>query len=301
MLNRRLVTRSGLRAWRGLTSASFACACLLVAVLVAGTASPTAATTVGPSTTAGPDTAVEPFPAARLVFADEFDGEALDSERWNTCHWWDDEGCTIITNDELEWYVPEQVTVADGLLHLTVDRRTVEASNGNTYEYVSGMISSGPPVYRDTAKFAFTYGTVEARVHAPAGIGHWAAVWLLAASSYHLPEIDIVEILGEDPAEMVMSFHPSEGDGDRQQSRVRLPDEEFGDGWLDLRLDWYPGQLVWYVNGVELFRYEGADVPDEPMYVIVNLAEGGVSPGPPSAETVFPASLLVDYVRVWQG
>ncbi len=243
----------------------------------------------------------EPFPGARLVFADEFDGTTLDTERWNTCHWWDDDGCTIITNDELEWYLPEQVTVADGLLHLTVEPRTVEASNGNTYEYVSGMVSTGPPVYRDVPKFAFTYGTVETRVMAPHGVGHWAAVWLLAASSYHLPEIDIIELLGEDPAEMIMSFHPSDDEADRQQDRQRLTDEEYGDGWLDLRLDWYPGQIVWYVNGVELFRYEGADVPDEPLYLIFNLAEGGIMPGPPTPETSFPASFLVDYVRVWQG
>ena len=241
-----------------------------------------------------------PFPDATLAFADEFDGTTLDEGRWNRCHWWNDQGCTIVTNDELQWYVPEQVAVADGLLRLTVAERSIVGTNGIAYDYVSGMVSSGPPVYRGDSKFAFTYGTVEARINAPAGEGHWAALWLLAASSYHLPEIDVVEILGIDPAEMVMSFHPLEGTGDREQVRTRLAPEELDDGWVTLRLDWYPGQIVWWVNGVERFRYEGDNVPDEPLYVIVNLAEGG-TPGPPSADTPFPSSLLVDYVRVWQG
>lgn len=284
----RPVVRHRPRRWARAAASSVGASLLAVAAATATSAT-------------SPIEPAEPFPGARLVFADEFDGTTLDTDRWNTCHWWDDEGCTIVTNDELEWYLPEQVTLADGLLHLTVEPGTVEASNGNTYHYVSGMVSTGPPVYLDPAKFAFTYGTVETRINAPAGVGHWAAVWLLAASSYHLPEIDLIEILGEDPAEMIMSFHPSEDEGERQQDRQRLSDEEFGDGWLDLRLDWYPGQLVWYVNGVELFRYEGADVPDEPMYVILNLAEGGIMPGAPTSETTFPASFLVDYVRVWQG
>lgn len=271
-------------------------------LLAVGVAAPTIATDgspagPAPTTLPGPP---PPFPGAQLIFADEFDAAPLDTTRWNTCHWWDDQGCTIVTNDELEWYLPEQVTLDGGYLHLVADRRAVDGTNGRHYDFVSGMVSSGPPVYLDPAKFAFTYGTVETRVRAPYGVGYWAAVWLLAASSYHLPEIDIVEILGADPAEMVMSFHPPEGTGDREQSSVRLSDEAFGDGWVTLRLDWAPGVLVWTVNGVESYRYEGDNVPQEPMYVIFNLAVGGVMPGPPAPETEFPATFLVDYVRVWQ-
>ena len=41
---------------------------------------------------------------------------------WNTCHWWGDEGCTISSNDELEWYRPEQVSVVGR--RTTADRRS---------------------------------------------------------------------------------------------------------------------------------------------------------------------------------
>ena len=197
-------------------AAALVCASAVACPVVSGVAA-----TTPPTTPPGAGELVAPpFPDATLAFADEFDGTVLDEERWNRCHWWNDQGCSIITNDELQWYVPEQVTVADGLLHLTVAERSIVGTNGVAYEYVSGMVSSGPSVYRGESKFAFTYGTIEARINAPAGEGHWAALWLLAASSYHLPEIDVVEILGIDPAELIMSFHPPEGTGGREQTRT---------------------------------------------------------------------------------
>ena len=37
---------------------------------------------------------------------------------------------------------------------------------------------------------------------------------------------------------------------------------------------------------------------DHPFFIILNLAVGGLFPGPPDATTVLPQTLLVDYVRV---
>ena len=38
---------------------------------------------------------------------------------------------------------------------------------------------------------------------------------------------------------------------------------------------------------------------DRPFYIILNLAVGGNLPGAPSADTVFPQTMIVDYVRVY--
>src|SRR6476661_4078270 len=77
------------------------------------------------------------------VMHDEFNG-ALDKHVWSRCHWWGSHGCTIETNHELEWYLPGQVSVRNGVLRLTAQRRRVVGSNGRTYPYASGMVSSGP-------------------------------------------------------------------------------------------------------------------------------------------------------------
>jgi len=37
-----------------------------------------------------------------------------------------------------------------------------------------------------------------------------------------------------------------------------------------------------------------------PFYIILNVAVGGSLPGSPNAETVFPQTMLVDYVRVYK-
>ena len=43
-----------------------------------------------------------------------------------------------------------------------------------------------------------------------------------------------------------------------------------------------------------------AAIPTVAEYLILNLAIGGSWSGPPDATTVFPATMQVDYVKVWQ-
>jgi beta-glucanase (GH16 family) len=39
---------------------------------------------------------------------------------------------------------------------------------------------------------------------------------------------------------------------------------------------------------------------NQPFYIILNVAVGGTLPGSPNSETVFPQTMLVDYVRVYE-
>ncbi len=39
---------------------------------------------------------------------------------------------------------------------------------------------------------------------------------------------------------------------------------------------------------------------DHPFFIVLNVAVGGDWPGSPDATTVFPQTMLVDYVRVYQ-
>lgn len=52
--------------------------------------------------------------------------------------------------------------------------------------------SSGPSERGGKPKFAFTYGTVEARLRVPAGKGLWSALWMLPAFGDSRPEVVIV-------------------------------------------------------------------------------------------------------------
>ena len=48
----------------------------------------------------------------------------------------------------------------------------------------------------------------------------------------------------------------------------------------------------------DIQRY-GASILDKPYYVILNLAVGGNFDGDPKSDAILPATMLVDYVRVY--
>jgi len=57
--------------------------------------------------------------------------------------------------------------------------------------------------------------------------------------------------------------------------------------------------VTWYFDGTVIKNFTKVnDIPHTPMYVIVNLAVGGWI-APPDPTVQFPATMLVDYVRVW--
>lgn len=232
--------------------------------------------------------------SARLVFSDRFDGTDLSARRWGTCHWWAPDGCTIETNDELEGYVASQVAVRDGALALTAVEDPVVVQDLRL-PYRSGMVSTGRPGDEptDEPRFAFTYGRVEVRFRIPRATGSWPAIWMLPASNEALPEIDLLEVHGQTPDRPAVTLHTT--DGGRERRDVRTAD--LSTGWHTVRLDWGPGRLVWSIDGVEALRVTGDDVPSEPMYLVANLAVGADA-GEPDPAT-FPATFLIDHVRVW--
>lgn len=246
---------------------------------------------LGPQSSCGPAEPIEQSSSQPL--ADGFEGESLDSDSWGTCHWW---GCTIASNKELQWYEPAQVTVADGVLYLTAEAVPVESPDGERFQYRSGMISSGPSERRGEPRFAFTYGAVEARLRVPAGKGLWSALWMLPAFRDSRPEIDIVEVLGSNTRKSYQSLHRRDRKSEPLAHTERNAD--LADGWHVYRLEWLPGKLRWYLDGKLIFTVKGDEVPDEPMYVVANLAVGGRWPGSPNNSTQFPASLAIDYIQI---
>ena len=238
----------------------------------------------------------------RLIFSDDFNGVALNTQKWQTCYWWDKRGCTIITNNELEWYQPDNVSLENGALQLRAQQQQIDASNGNAYDYTSGMITSGRATSNTSrpAKFTFVYGYAEMRAKIPKGQGLWPAFWLLPADHTSRPEIDVMEIIGDEPHVVNLRFH-YQATGDEGDVGGSWTGPDFSADWHTFAIDWRPEALIWYVDGAERWRYEDkARIPSVAMYLLINLAVGGDWPGPPNATTPFPSDFQIDYVRVWQ-
>ena len=82
----------------------------------------------------------------------------------------------------------------------------------------------------------------------------------------------------------------------------------WADGFHVWRIDWDPNRIRLFVDDRLLNETLLADTMDrsrhadpfhQPHYMLLNLAVGGDNGGDPS-QTVFPAKLDVDYVRVYQ-
>lgn len=239
----------------------------------------------------------------KLVFADAFDGNTLDAEKWTTCYWWARYGCTNLANKEMQWYRPENVSVAHGMLVLEA-RESLTRINGTRYDYSSGMVTTGRTALenRYDDRFSFKYGYVEVRARIPSGAGLWPAIWLLPSDHDSIPEIDIMEVLGHAPDVLEMHYH-SRVNGAKQADGTNAVVGDLSTGWHDYAVEWSPQAIVWRLDGKEIWRYtdrERIAGTNQPMYLLINLAVGGDWPGPPDEKTRFPARFLIDHVKIWQ-
>jgi len=229
-----------------------------------------------------------------LIFQDEFDADILDETVWHKCFWWASETCAIEPQNPDGLYNPDDAYIENGILRLRAQERDMVAWNGDLYHYTSGLVITGGRKYEKPPGFVFTYGYIEARVKVPSGQGLWPAFWLLPANYESRPEIDIMEILGHTPNIQRMHYHWIGGDAGQNWEG---PD--FSEDWHTFAIDWTPDALIWYVDGVERWRFEES-ISSEPSYLLLNLSVGGNWPGHPDDATAFPSFFDIDYVRVWK-
>jgi beta-glucanase (GH16 family) len=240
----------------------------------------------------------------QLIFSDEFESQTLDRSRWTVCYWWDDNGCTNLGNNELEWYTPNNVLVQDGILKLRARQAAFKTKDGQIYPYTSGMVTTGPVSYDEPERlgFAFQTGYAEIKARVPQGNGLWPAFWLLPVDLTSKPEIDVMEILGNDPNILEMHIHYLVDPENADSSGADWEGPDFSADWHTFAIDWRTDRVVWIVDGIERWRFEEqAYIPSVRMYLLLNLAVGGDWPGPPDSNTVFPSYFDIDYIRVWRA
>jgi beta-glucanase (GH16 family) len=69
--------------------------------------------------------------------------------------------------------------------------------------------------------------------------------------------------------------------------------------WDSLAVKFYvDGNAHYTVTRGEIERY-GHSILDQPFFLLLNLAVGGHFDGDPQSDAIFPATMLVDYVRVY--
>lgn len=222
-----------------------------------------------------------------LVFNDEMSAASLDTTKW-TADWI---GCIqgnlsqpVNVNYENEGYDTAQVAESDGYLNLNLVTSAETVCN-HTYPYRSGIVQSN-------GKFEYTHGVAEARIYFPAAsagvVANWPAWWMDGHNWPKTGEIDIAEGL-----QGQVCYHLHYRHGGSTPGACVTADYT---GWHTYSANWQSFYIDFYYDGMKVGTItEGVTSALGPMYLIINNATGTYG-GP----VVSPATVQVDYVRVWQ-
>ena len=270
----------------------------------------------GPATTHTETPTTSPNqPAGReLAWFDEFDGPAggrIDASRWRydlgdgcqsgNCGW---------GNNEKEYYTSELENISlDGKGHLAITAR--RAAAGLTCYYGPCRYTSAKITTRDLV--AVRPGRVEARIKLASGQGLWPAFWLLGDNigSVGWPqcgEIDVMENHGSDVTSISSALHGPGYSGNTPFVRsYQLAGTSFADDFHVFAVEWDASHIEYFVDGASYHVIQRDDVLrrgnwvfDQSFFVILNLAVGGNFDGDPKSDAILPATMLVDYVRVYK-
>ena len=244
-----------------------------------------------------------------LVWNDEFDGDAIDDQKWNKLLWrpgW--------VNNELQAYMDRDTNVFVQDDNLVI-RALIEPGffgtdyTGTSYtaDYTSGRLNTA-------GKGEWTYGRFDTRAKLPKGIGSWPAIWMLGSNISavgwpHCGEIDIMEHVGFDEGNIHASIHTTDYNhvnGTQKSGQVIIPTAT--DSFHVYSLEWDSTYIRYLVDDEPYFFIYNDSNGDEdkwpfnkPQYIILNLAVGGDWGGAQGIDpTVFPMEMKVDYVRVFE-
>ncbi|MBL7816538.1 MAG: family 16 glycosylhydrolase [Saprospiraceae bacterium] len=236
----------------------------------------------------------------KLIWSDEFNYSGLPNDR----KWAYDVGGHGWGNNEAQYYTEGDTLnafVKDGLLSIVARKEKKEGK-----DYTSARLVT-------RGKDSWTYGRIEIRAKLPKGRGTWPAGWMLGANIKEVGwpqcgEIDIMEHVGYDPDTIVGSTHTTSYNhikGTQKTKRLfaRNVNTEFhvyAIEWTKDKMDFLFDNQVYLT--VQNDHKTDKEWPfDKPQYLLLNLAIGGNWGGEKGIdESIFPATLEVDYVRVFQ-
>jgi beta-glucanase (GH16 family) len=243
-----------------------------------------------------------------LVWSDEFNGKngsLPDATKWTY-----DIGGSGWGNHELEFYTNrrENARIEHGKLVITARQEAYTGPDGAKFNFTSARLKT-------QGLFSQAYGRFEARIKLPAGQGMWPAFWMLGENigSVGWPkcgEIDIMENIGKEPGTNHGSLHgPSATNptADLTATTTLPAGRKLSKGFHVYAVEWEPDTVRFYLDS-KLYATSpstqwpagGTWVFNDRFFLILNVAVGGDWPGSPDATTMFPQTMLVDYVRVYK-
>ena len=238
-------------------------------------------------------------PQYDLVWADEFDGNAINLDNWSFEIW--DAGRV---NNEWQKYVEntDNYKVENGILSITATQTGEHKKGGYTATRLSSQ-----------KKQEFKYGRIEFRAKMPQGKGTWPALWMLGSNRKEVGwpkcgEIDIMEYVGYQPKITHTNIHTKSENGttnNKTSISILTAESEFH----IYGIIWTPDTISFYIDSPNNIKNTYSPIAknednwpfDQPFYLIMNFAVGGSWGGREGVdESIWPQTMEVDYVRVFQ-
>ena len=244
-------------------------------------------------------TSPESYAGMKLVWQDDFQGDALNLNDWEFETGTGNNGWG---NNELQFYREENTSMVDG--NLVIEARK-EAFGGS--DFTSSRIKT-------QGKQNFRFGRVDIRAVLPEGRGLWPALWMLGSkiTTVGWPacgEIDIMELRGDQPNRVLGTVHYGPNNANRQSRGLSARSSDgskFSEEFHVFSLVWRENKIEILVDDLLYFEFDRNDAGINPypfndrFFFIFNVAVGGNFPGSPDATTNFPQRMIVDYVRVFE-
>ena len=241
-------------------------------------------------------------PAKEYLWSDEFDGETIDTSKWG---FEIGTGASGWGNNEWEYYTSrkENAYIKDGVLHIRAQK---EDYKGQKYTSAR-MLTKG--------KFAFKYGTVEARIALPVGKGIWPAFWMLGDNFDKVGwptcgEIDIIEAVNSENI-VYGTNHWANGSeyatygnntGNYRDQKHEMDITQFHTykfTWDEKYIRMFVDDFMYHEILIEGNKGDTEEF-HKPFFFLLNVAVAGNWPGFEVDDTQFPNEMLVDYIRVSQ-
>ena len=233
----------------------------------------------------------------QLVFFEDFnyEGKPKDSD-------WNFQVGDKWANKELQCY-------SDDLKHCFVKdgKLTIHATlETGACKYVSARINT-------RGKHEWQYGKFIIRAKMPKGRGSWPALWFLGSNLSKeigwplCGEIDLMEFNGNEPTTIYGSLHSATYNHKINTERTTTTIlENPSDAFHDYSVEWTKEFISFSIDDKCYARYDKKEGDttrewpfDQPFYLIINLAVGGMFGGKVFDEDL-PYTLEVDSIKVYQ-
>lgn len=238
-----------------------------------------------------------------LVWSDEFDyiGQP-DEEKWSY-----DVGGSGWGNNELQYYTEgDNAYVDNGVLTITAKKETY-----NKMDYTSSRM-----ITKNTGDWL--YGKIEVKAILPEGRGTWPAIWMLPTDWRYgnwpnSGEIDIMEHVGYEMGRIHGTVHTSAYNHIKgTQLGKSVTRDDAHEVYHIYTIEWYPDKIKFFVDEKIYYVFKPSNMIsdvtykewpfDQRFHLLLNIAVGGNWGGANGVdETIFPQSMVVDYVRVYQS